>query len=107
MPFDALIKFRCEQSLEDRLARIASHPRVRRDVPDLLRLALEDYASAQEQALGISADVLRDAPRSPAATAAAITQHAVAAANAGGTGVSYSAAKPARKRAKKPQSPQS
>lgn len=100
MPFDALIKFRCEQSLEDRLSRIANHPRVRRDVPDLLRLALEDYAAAQEQALGIGPAVLHDA----AQTAAAITEHAVAAANAVGKPVSYTS-KPARKRAKKPQLP--
>lgn len=53
MPLDALIKFRCKQSLADRLEAIANHPKVRRDVPDLLRIALSDYADNQERELGL------------------------------------------------------
>ena len=57
MPLDALIKFRCEQSLTDRLARIAA--KERRELPDLLRIALEDYAAAQEQRMAEPAPAYR------------------------------------------------
>lgn len=66
MPLDALIKFRCEQSLEDRLLRIAA--KERRELANLLRIALEDYAAEQERKLGL-ADTMRDAPLSPEAAA--------------------------------------
>ena len=52
MPLDAILKFRCEQSLIDRLEAIAKAQR--RDLPDLCRIIMEDYAVAQEELLGIS-----------------------------------------------------
>jgi hypothetical protein len=50
---DALIKFRCQKELELRLERIANHPSNRRKLADLLRLVMEDYATEQEQRLGL------------------------------------------------------
>lgn len=122
MPLDALIKFRCEQSLADRLEAIANHPKVRRDVPDLLRLALTDYAFQQEELLGISgvaaglvedlrsgrinleqfhAARANDAPPTAEQLAAQAMAHARD--TAGDPPVSYAPA--AKRRAKKPQSP--
>lgn len=52
MSYDDLIKFRSTSLLVKRLERIAVEQR--RDLPDLLRIVLEDYAKAQEQQLGLS-----------------------------------------------------
>lgn len=49
--FDSVLNFRCHKDLVARLERIAKLLR-RRD-PDLYRLALEDYAAAQEAELGL------------------------------------------------------
>jgi hypothetical protein len=52
MSYDDLIKFRSTSDLVARLERIAKQQR--RDLPDLLRLVLEDYAKEQEQELQLA-----------------------------------------------------
>lgn len=50
--FDSLIKFRCYKELVARTERLAK--RAKRNHPDWLRLAMEDHATEQEKALGLS-----------------------------------------------------
>lgn len=49
--FDAVLKFRCYQTLITRLARLAR--RQRRDLSDLYRIIMEDYVEAEEKRLGL------------------------------------------------------
>lgn len=52
MSLDASLNFRCESALVWRLDRLSRV--LRADVPDLMRRALEEYATAEEQHLGLS-----------------------------------------------------
>jgi hypothetical protein len=48
---DAVIKFRCRKDILSRIERLAG--RHRRDLSDLLRIIVEDYAAAEEKRLGL------------------------------------------------------
>lgn len=56
MPFEEVIRARCEPELRGRIVRLLRQPEHRgRDEATLIRMAVEDYCTAQEERLRLGA----------------------------------------------------